>query len=68
MPRGEDQANIEGVEDVDVAERRGVEDANGAVSRVSMMSEGTPEEVVGRDQRSVVRAEDRVFTILEGNC
>jgi len=32
------------------------------VSRVLMMSEGTPEGVVGGDRYSVVRAEDRVLT------
>jgi len=31
------------------------------VSRVSMMAEGMPEEVVGRDRHSVVRAGDRVL-------
>jgi len=33
------------------------------VSRVSMISEGMPEGEVGRDRRSVVRAEDRVLFI-----
>ena len=32
------------------------------VSRVSLMSEGMPEGMVGRDRHSVARAEDRVLT------
>ena len=38
------------------------------VSRVSVISEGISEEVVGRDRHSVARAEERVPTILEDNC